>query len=199
MFVFFTKFKVLPVYYLKSESQVWVTLLVLATLVTTALHLCTKEKIHLGPFCIDTFTSQGIYYLLQFKIFYDDLNCCTDVYIKDKGMSVRIVVGCWILSCIVLVNGYTAIFTSLLTVPRYVPVAATIEDVANSGLRVHILKGSSTEEYLMSSIKGPLKILGDQLRRNPDQRIETEDIGNLLNLLERDDIFIGVMNQVSFN
>ncbi len=57
--------------------------------------------------------------------------------------SLKILTGVWLLSIVVLINGYAGVLTSLLTVPKLRPIAQTLKDVAESTeLRVTCEKNS---------------------------------------------------------
>ncbi len=52
-------------------------------------------------------------------------------------------VGLWLLCMVVLVNAYSGVLTSLLTVPKLEPIASTLKEVADSDtLRVTLERAS---------------------------------------------------------
>lgn len=48
----------------------------------------------------------------------------------NSRLSLRIVLGFWLLMMIVLINAYTGVLTSLLTVPKLKPIPQSLEDLA---------------------------------------------------------------------
>ena len=46
--------------------------------------------------------------------------------------SFKILTGIWLLSMVVLINAYSGVLTSILTVPIFKPIAKTLKDVAES-------------------------------------------------------------------
>jgi len=58
--------------------------------------------------------------------------------------SFKIMTGIWLLSIVVIINAYSGVLTSLLTVKKLKPIAETLKDVAESKeLRVTCEKSSS--------------------------------------------------------
>ncbi|KAI9556275.1 hypothetical protein GHT06_018849 [Daphnia sinensis] len=84
--------------------------------------------------------------------------------------SFRILVGCWLLGAMVLVNSYAGIVISSLTVPKMKPPIETLEDLASSEdvgliIRHDVLMG----EQILKATSGIYKILGDKVRPHPNQ------------------------------
>ena len=48
----------------------------------------------------------------------------------NSRLSLRIVLGFWLLMMIVLINAYTGVLTSLLTVPKLKPIPQSLEELA---------------------------------------------------------------------
>lgn len=108
-------------------------------------------------------------------------------------LSFRILVGAWLLIAMVLVNSYSGTVISYLTVPKMKPPINNLEDLASSEdvglilladtvieqqIRVrldhfYIIHNSVMRRCLCHFPKdaetGALKVLGDQVRTNPDR------------------------------
>ena len=67
-----------------------------------------------------------------------------------RAVQYRMIVGCILLSAVVINVIYPAIYTSLLAVPRYKVLVKSIEDVAaNQEIKVYITKGTPSANYVM--------------------------------------------------
>lgn len=65
-------------------------------------------------------------------------------------LSTKILVAFWSLAVFVLVQSYNSCLVSYLTTPKFVPVANTIEDMANSPeLSLVVLKFTSIEPAIL--------------------------------------------------
>jgi ionotropic glutamate receptor len=75
--------------------------------------------------------------------------------------SFKLLTGIWLLSMVVLVNAYSGVLTSLLTVPKLKPIARTLKDVAdNKELKVTVEKNGVFDVKLLvvSSLRLPFYV-----------------------------------------
>nr|CAH0108301.1 unnamed protein product [Daphnia galeata] len=85
---------------------------------------------------------------------------------KEK-FSLRLAVGLWCLTMIVLVNAYSGTLTSYLTVPKLVPIVNTFAELSKAN-------------------SGPYKVFGNSLRNNPQLLVKGGNIfEGMKNVLER--------------
>ncbi|XP_057379258.1 glutamate [NMDA] receptor subunit 1-like [Daphnia carinata] len=81
----------------------------------------------------------------------------------------RIAISSWCLMSTVLVYAYSSCIISYLTIPKSHLLVNSVEELANSQvLQVATHKNSFFEATLLQSSYGPLKLLGDSLRNNPE-------------------------------
>ena len=68
---------------------------------------------------------------------------------RDRS-SYKILTGIWLLSMVVLINGYSGVLTSYLTIPKLNPIANTLQEVADSKeLRVTVEKNVSISQSFL--------------------------------------------------
>ena len=68
---------------------------------------------------------------------------------RSRLLSYRFVCGSALLASVVLSNDYSAIYTSILAVPRYQVTIKSIEDVAaDPNIKVYLFKDTPTENYI---------------------------------------------------
>ncbi|XP_046636084.1 ionotropic receptor 93a-like isoform X2 [Daphnia pulicaria] len=85
-------------------------------------------------------------------------------------LSFRVLVGAWLLIVTVLVNSYSGTVISYLTVPKMKPPINTFEDLAASKeVELILLAETVIEQQIRDAKTGVMKILGDQVRNNPDR------------------------------
>ena len=124
--------------------------------------------------------------------------------------------GIWLLSMVVLIKGYAGVLTSLLTVPKWKPIAQSLEKVAESKeLRVTCEKNTYFSDILLvfllfsyihlfywlkyfqwtigtqNAKEGYEKILGDQLRNDPTLLL-SDGIGAINNVFSHKAAYPGV-------
>ncbi|XP_046453793.1 ionotropic receptor 93a-like [Daphnia pulex] len=88
----------------------------------------------------------------------------------NNRTSFRVLIGVWVLCAMVLVNCYTGIVTSSLTTPKLKPSINTLEDLAASNeVKIVIRSDTSTGVQILQATSGIYKILGDQVRSEPDR------------------------------
>ncbi|KAI9551422.1 hypothetical protein GHT06_021755 [Daphnia sinensis] len=81
----------------------------------------------------------------------------------------RIAISSWCLMSTVLVYAYSSCIISYITIPKSHLLVNSIEELANSKiLQVATHKNSFFETTLLQSSSGSLKLLGDSLRKNPE-------------------------------
>nr|CAH0105018.1 unnamed protein product [Daphnia galeata] len=84
--------------------------------------------------------------------------------------SFRILTGFWLLGAMVLVNSYSSIVISSLTVPKMKPPIETLKDLASSKEVGIVLRHDMTMgEQILKATNGVYKLLGDRARQNPNQ------------------------------
>ncbi|EFX85981.1 hypothetical protein DAPPUDRAFT_98390 [Daphnia pulex] len=84
--------------------------------------------------------------------------------------SFRVLAGAWVLCAMVLVNSYTGIVTSSLTTPKLKPPMNTLEELAASNeVKIVIRSDTSTGVQILQATSGIFKVLGDQVRSEPDR------------------------------
>ena len=68
--------------------------------------------------------------------------------------SFKLLTGLWLLSMVVLINGYLGVLTSMLTIPKLEPILFTMKEVAESEqLRVTIEKNSDlSTQFLVNML-----------------------------------------------
>lgn len=105
-------------------------------------------------------TNQGkIFSPIKLYNFQSKYKLCININLVTKGnngshtrdrSSYKILAGLWLLSMIVLINGYSGVLTSFLTIPKLNPIANTLQDVAESNeLRVTIEKNVLLSKFLL--------------------------------------------------
>jgi len=136
----------------------------------------------------------------------------------------RFITACILISSLILTNLYSAIYTSLITVPHYNVNIKSIEDVAaNPYIKVYGYKGSPTVNYIevvsflrkknlfyliyfkctsffnkKSSTDKTIKIVGDQFRRHPNRKLLIQDYFDDMSALIHDDrVFVLVIPQTT--
>nr|CAH0101189.1 unnamed protein product [Daphnia galeata] len=84
--------------------------------------------------------------------------------------SFRVLTGIWVLCATVLINSYTGIVTSSLTTPKLKPSINTLEELAASKeIKIVIRSDISTGVQILQAKSGIYKVLGDQVRSEPDR------------------------------
>ena len=83
----------------------------------------------------------------------------TGYYISyEARTSFKILVGVWLLCMVVLINAYSGVLTSLLTVPKLEPIANTMNGLLESNvLRVTIEKNGGYSRRFLVTYKSQLK------------------------------------------
>ncbi len=72
---------------------------------------------------------------------------------RDRS-SYRILTAIWLLSMVVLINGYSGVLTSYLTIPKLNPIVNTIKEVAErKELRVTVEKNVPISKLFMVYLK----------------------------------------------
>ncbi|XP_046452808.1 glutamate receptor ionotropic, delta-2-like [Daphnia pulex] len=103
--------------------------------------------------------------------------------VPGSRLSFRILMGAWLLAAMVLVNSYSGTVVSYLTAPKMMPSINTLEDLAASeDVGVVLFDNSVIEQDIMEATSGTLKILGDQVRRYPNRKLNS--IPQAITLLE---------------
>ncbi|XP_046632858.1 glutamate receptor-like [Daphnia pulicaria] len=98
--------------------------------------------------------------------------CSQSKWIPSSSYSTRIATSSWCLMSAVLVYAFSSCIIAYLTIPKSYLLVNSIEELANSEiLQVATLKNSIFETTLLQSNFGPLKNLGDSLRKNPENRL----------------------------
>ncbi|XP_057369794.1 glutamate receptor ionotropic, delta-1-like [Daphnia carinata] len=86
-----------------------------------------------------------------------------------RFMSLRVLMGVWVLMATVLVNVYSSTVISYLTVPRTKPPINTFEDLAASpDVGILLRTEALITQYVLTAKTGALKTIGDHARRHPD-------------------------------
>ena len=84
------------------------------------------------------------------------------------------------LTGVVITAVYIGEFIALLAIPQYNYLVRDLEDLATqSDIKVLISKGLTVEDFIMGSREGSVKLIGDQIRRNPEQKLLVNQQGNL--------------------
>ena len=117
-------------------------------------------------------------------------------YLPLARHSFRVLVGCWLLVAVVLVNSYSCIVVSSLTVPTVHPAINSLENLAASNdVSLIIRKDYALGQQILAIINkicifhifflfvichkfqsansGIFKTLGDQVRQHPDRILST--------------------------
>ncbi|EFX78831.1 hypothetical protein DAPPUDRAFT_104959 [Daphnia pulex] len=93
--------------------------------------------------------------------------------VPGSRLSFRILMGAWLLAAMVLVNSYSGTVVSYLTAPKIIPSINTLKDLAASqDVGVIVLDNTVFAQDIMEAQSGTLKILGDQVRRNPSRLLK---------------------------
>ncbi|EFX69521.1 hypothetical protein DAPPUDRAFT_258444 [Daphnia pulex] len=83
--------------------------------------------------------------------------------------SFRILAGFWLLGAMVLVNSYSGIVISSLTVPKMMPPIETLDDLAASkDVEIIVRHDTLIGEQILQAKTGVYKMLGDQARKQTD-------------------------------
>ncbi|EFX82837.1 hypothetical protein DAPPUDRAFT_240814 [Daphnia pulex] len=105
--------------------------------------------------------------------------------LRNQASTFRMTLFVSVFGVFIITNYYTASYTSMLSSPNFKPIVNSIEDLATSdSVKTLLIKGSSTDEYIMSSTDPTLKKISDQMRRYPERRIldayTVEDISTVV-------------------
>ncbi|XP_046452807.1 uncharacterized protein LOC124200581 [Daphnia pulex] len=93
--------------------------------------------------------------------------------VPGSRLSFRILMGAWLLAAMVLVNSYSGTVVSYLTAPKMMPSINTLDDLAASeDVGILMVDNNVMGQQIMDAKSGPLKILGDQVRRNPSRLLK---------------------------
>lgn len=129
----------------------------------------------------------------------------------------KILTGTWVLVMIVIINAYAGLLTAFLTVPKLEPTVETFEDLVNRpGWSVTIDRNNdlankflvsfrrflfdfnfhfatdSYPDFCQNASSGTFKVLGDQLRNNPDLFI-TDHVKTLINVVQHKCVYPSVI------
>ncbi|XP_046454702.1 glutamate receptor ionotropic, kainate glr-3-like isoform X2 [Daphnia pulex] len=86
--------------------------------------------------------------------------------------SFRVLAGAWVLCAMVLVNSYTGIVTSALTTPKMKQPINTLEELAASKeVKIVLRSDTAIGVQILQATSGIYKVLADQARSEPDERI----------------------------
>jgi hypothetical protein len=103
-----------------------------------------------------------------------------DSFYKVKGDAPRLLCAACFLTGVVITAVYIGEFIALLAIPQYNYLVRDLEDLAtHSDIKVLISKGLTVEDFLMGSKEGSVKLIADQIRRNPEQKLLVNQQGNL--------------------
>ena len=70
-------------------------------------------------------------------------------YFSAKKLAIRSVAAAWCLSCFILVQSYSCVLTSVMTLPKFKPLIKSVYDIPNiSGLQVVANRGKAVEAAL---------------------------------------------------
>ncbi|XP_046631539.1 glutamate receptor-like [Daphnia pulicaria] len=109
--------------------------------------------------------------------------CSQSKWIPSSSYSTRIATSSWCLMS--AVYAFSSCIIAYLTIPKSHLLVNSIEELANSEiLQVATLKNSIFETTLLQSNFGPMKNLGDSLRKNPENRL-TRHYYNQAKLLDK--------------
>nr|CAH0105719.1 unnamed protein product [Daphnia galeata] len=145
--------------------------MIIATWIT---HRITNSRLGL--------TSPNVFYWLYI---YVSIWASQGLTLGNRSSPFRLVFLVSIFGVFIITNFFTVSYTSVLSIPVYKPIATSIEDLANSNtVKTLLIKGSSTDEYIMSSTDPVLEKIGDQMRLYPERRIlnalTVEDISTIV-------------------
>ena len=121
----------------------------------------------------------------------------------------------WGFAMVVLLNAYRTVLFSILTVPHYFQLVNNVDELVNrTEINVHVLKSSSVEDlflvwfihfilhcwvtkFLSNFYQNPpeerLRGFGNQLRRNPEQRIPMENLERVFEVIDKRNVLIAVL------
>ena len=136
--------------------------------------------------------------LIQFQnySYFELILSYADSYYRDKRLASRIIFAVWILSAFVVISAYIARFTSLLAIQKYDYLVHDINDLASrSDVKVFIIKGMTVEDFIMNSKDAKIKLIADQLRRNPHQKLPIDKQANLSRIIQGKSVMIQVNSQ----
>lgn len=132
--------------------------------------------------------------------------------------SLRIILTCWLLAIVVLINAYKSVVISYLTIPKLKPIPQSLEELAamkqyritimnNTLLANSILVLSTLCGFYLCNMScidfqnatsGTNKVLGDSLRQNPEL-LFTEFSQATKNVLESHAANVEVHKSISVN
>ncbi|KAI9558826.1 hypothetical protein GHT06_015615 [Daphnia sinensis] len=105
-------------------------------------------------------------------VFYFGLATYQGITPRGSSTPFRIVCLVTIFGIYIVVNYFTAFYTSILSTPVFKTAVSSIEDSAKSTtVTTLLIKGSSTDEHIMASSDPTFKKIADQMRRYPERRI----------------------------
>ena len=104
--------------------------------------------------------------------------------LRSASFSMRFVNGSFCLMAFVLIASYKCTLTSHLTVPKMKPMPSTFEELAaRPDLQVITEDQSKMMEMMMTAESGSFRILGDTLRRSPENLFRTREESVRLSLM----------------
>ncbi|EFX82841.1 hypothetical protein DAPPUDRAFT_316351 [Daphnia pulex] len=92
--------------------------------------------------------------------------------LRNRSTPLRLVCLVSFFGSFIIMNYFTASYTSILSIPNFKATVGSIEDLANNGaVNPLLIKGSSTEEYIMSSSDATMKKISERMRYHPERSI----------------------------
>ncbi|XP_045025959.1 glutamate receptor ionotropic, delta-1-like [Daphnia magna] len=156
------------------QPMVW--LLIFITMIAVVLLMSSLSVIHLnvtdnGTPAIPRHRKTAFDYAIDYTMHMLSLITNQGAYIAGaRFMSLRVLLGVWVLMATVLVNVYSGTVISYLTVPRTKPPINTFEDLAaNRDVGIILRTEALITQHILEAKTGALKTIGDQARRHADR------------------------------
>ncbi|XP_032798488.2 uncharacterized protein LOC116935248 [Daphnia magna] len=110
--------------------------------------------------------------LSYWVVFYFGLCTLQGTSLRGSSTPFRIVCIVSVFGIYITINYFTASYTSILSTPVFKTAVNSIEDSAKSTtVKTLLIKGSSTDEHIMSSLDPTFRMLANQMRLYPERRI----------------------------
>ncbi|XP_057368410.1 glutamate receptor U1-like [Daphnia carinata] len=110
--------------------------------------------------------------LSYWVFFYFGLWTSQGIMLRGSSTPFRIVCVATLFGIYIAANYFTASYTSILSTPVFKATINSVEDLAKSHtVKTLLIKGSSSDEQIMSSSDPTFKKIADQMRRYPERRI----------------------------
>lgn len=154
----------LLVYAKPFQLQVWVTLMVFASVLPAFLWYFLKSLWihHQGKY-----PSLGENYAFVLRVLIGQ----SGQGLPPVGFSPRFLGIVWCASAVVFASAYVGVLVSFLRFPKLSPIISNLEELPRSQLKWAVVRGTALESLFIEATSGVYKAIGDGLLAHPEDRI----------------------------